>query len=164
MFVYQKNPVAIELFSHVKTFFYSKLFGKLLTTWLKAINKHASCKNSYFFFCNISMHLSTLLPRALRRSQVQSACPIDLYFLRIPVNKGTTRGWLNTVIFMKLSIRASTLFLCVCSLERNVIKVYWMFLWEFNGWCQHPAKGMFTWRWGTPNRWGNMWRVTPPIM
>ena len=26
MFVYQKNPVGIELFSHVKTFFYSKQF------------------------------------------------------------------------------------------------------------------------------------------
>ena len=47
------------------------------------------------FLCNISMHLSTLLPRAPRRSQVQSACPIDLYFLRIPVNKGTNSriGW-----------------------------------------------------------------------
>ena len=28
----QKNPVGIELFSHVKTFFYSKQFAKLLTT------------------------------------------------------------------------------------------------------------------------------------
>ena len=26
------NPVGIELFSHVKTFFYSKKFAKLLTT------------------------------------------------------------------------------------------------------------------------------------
>ena len=33
----QKNPVGIELFSHVKTFFYSKQFAKLLTTWLKTI-------------------------------------------------------------------------------------------------------------------------------
>ena len=24
------------------------------------------------------------------------------------------------------------------------------------------SKGLFTWRWGTPDRWGNMWRVTPP--
>ena len=22
----------------------------------------------------------------------------------------------------------------------------------------------FTWRWGTPDGWGNMWQVTPPIM
>ena len=28
----KKNPVGIELFSHVKTFFYSKQFAKLLTT------------------------------------------------------------------------------------------------------------------------------------
>ena len=21
---------------------------------------------------------------------------------------------------------------------------------------------LFTWRWGTPDRWGNMWQVTPP--
>ena len=26
-----------------------------------------------------------------------------------------------------------------------------------------PFKGLFTWRWGTPDRWGNMCRVTPPI-
>ena len=32
MFVYKKNPVGIELFSHVKTLFYSKQFAKLLTT------------------------------------------------------------------------------------------------------------------------------------
>ena len=31
----KKNPVGIELFSHVKTFFYSKQFAKLLTTRLK---------------------------------------------------------------------------------------------------------------------------------
>ena len=31
----QKNPVGIEFFSHVKTFFYSKQFAKQLTTWLK---------------------------------------------------------------------------------------------------------------------------------
>ena len=24
------------------------------------------------------------------------------------------------------------------------------------------AMGLFTWRWGTPGRWGNMWQVTPP--
>ena len=24
------------------------------------------------------------------------------------------------------------------------------------------SKGLFTWRWWTPERWGNMWRVTPP--
>ena len=33
----RKNPLEIELFSHVKTFFYSKQCAKLLTTWLKAI-------------------------------------------------------------------------------------------------------------------------------
>ena len=37
MFVYKKNPVGIELFSHVKTLFYSKQFAKLLTRWLKTI-------------------------------------------------------------------------------------------------------------------------------
>ena len=25
-------------------------------------------------------------------------------------------------------------------------------------------KYLFTWRWGTPDMWGNMQRVTPPIM
>ena len=25
-------------------------------------------------------------------------------------------------------------------------------------------QGLFTWRWGTPGRWGKVWRVTPPIM
>ena len=46
---------------------------------------------------------------------------------RIPVNKGTNSrvGWTNTVICMKLSIRVSTSFLYVCSLERNSGKVYW---------------------------------------
>ena len=33
----QKNPVGIELFSHVKTFFYSKQCAKLQTTWLKTM-------------------------------------------------------------------------------------------------------------------------------
>ena len=37
MFVYKKNPVGFELHSHVKTFYYSKKFAKLLTTWLKTI-------------------------------------------------------------------------------------------------------------------------------
>ena len=37
MFVYKNNPVEIDLFSHVKTFFCSKQFAKLLTTWLKTI-------------------------------------------------------------------------------------------------------------------------------
>ena len=31
-FVYKTNPVGIEIFSHAKTFFYSKQFAKLLTT------------------------------------------------------------------------------------------------------------------------------------
>ena len=31
MFEYKKNPLGFELFSHVKTFFYSKQFAKLLT-------------------------------------------------------------------------------------------------------------------------------------
>ena len=26
------------------------------------------------------------------------------------------------------------------------------------------AKGLFTWRWRTRDRCGNMWRVTPPVM
>jgi len=37
MFVYKKSLEGIELFSHVKTFFYSRQFAKLLTTWLKTI-------------------------------------------------------------------------------------------------------------------------------
>ena len=37
MFVYKKNPVGLELYSHVTTFYYSKQFAKLLTTWLKTI-------------------------------------------------------------------------------------------------------------------------------
>ena len=37
MFVYKKHRVEIELFSHVKAFFYSKQFAELLTTWLKTI-------------------------------------------------------------------------------------------------------------------------------
>ena len=37
MFVHKKNPVGIELFSHVKAFFYSKQFAKLLSTWLDTI-------------------------------------------------------------------------------------------------------------------------------
>ena len=37
MFVYKKNPVGIELFSHVKTFFYFMQFAELLTTWLKTM-------------------------------------------------------------------------------------------------------------------------------
>ena len=26
------------------------------------------------------------------------------------------------------------------------------------------TKGLFSWRWKTADRWGNMWLVTPPIM
>ena len=37
MFVYKKNPVGLELYSHVTTFYYAKKNGKLLTTWLKTI-------------------------------------------------------------------------------------------------------------------------------
>ena len=37
MFVYKKNPVGFELYSHVKTFYYSQKFAKLLTTLLKTI-------------------------------------------------------------------------------------------------------------------------------
>ena len=37
MFVYKKNPVGIELFSHVKTFFYSEQFDDHVTeNYLKA--------------------------------------------------------------------------------------------------------------------------------
>ena len=42
MFVYQNYPVGIELFLHVKPFFYSnnyKQFAKLLTKWAKTIYK-----------------------------------------------------------------------------------------------------------------------------
>ena len=35
--MYKKHRVGIELFSHVKAFFYSKQFAELLTTWLKTI-------------------------------------------------------------------------------------------------------------------------------
>ena len=28
----------------------------------------------------------------------------------------------------------------------------------------HFSKGLFTWSWGTPGRWGNMWQATPPNM
>ena len=38
----KKNPVRSELFSHVKTFFYSKQFAMLLTTWLKTIYRKSS--------------------------------------------------------------------------------------------------------------------------
>ena len=32
--------------------------------------------------------------------------------------------------------------------------------------CVHMQvnKGLFTWRWGTPGKWGKIWRITPPIM
>ena len=30
--------------------------------------------------------------------------------------------------------------------------------------CLKDPKGLFTWRWGTPDRLGNMRPVTPPIM
>ena len=46
MFVYKKNPAGIKLFSHVKTFFYSKQIAKLLTTCLKTIyTKTRQCSN-----------------------------------------------------------------------------------------------------------------------
>ena len=49
---------------------------------------------------------------------------------RIYVNKGTNLklGWTNTMICMKLSTRASTSFLCVCSPEQNAGKVYWQLI------------------------------------
>ena len=50
MFVYKKNPVGIELFSHVKTFFYSKQFAKLLTTWLKTIYWKSSALCIFWHF------------------------------------------------------------------------------------------------------------------
>ena len=31
-------------------------------------------------------------------------------------------------------------------------------------WSHTKIKGLFKWRWGTPDRWGNIWRVTSPIM
>ena len=36
----------------------------------------------------------------------------------------------------------------------------------FHNLCVHVQvnKGLFTWSWGTPVRWGYIWRVTPPIM
>ena len=49
MFLYKKSPVGIELFSHVKTFFYSKQFAKLLTTWLKTI--YSFDVNEFIFHC-----------------------------------------------------------------------------------------------------------------
>ena len=48
MFVYKKDPVGIELFSRVKTFFYSKQRAKLLTTWLKTI--YCSNASGYIWF------------------------------------------------------------------------------------------------------------------
>ena len=56
--VQKKNPVGIELFSHVKTFFYSKQFAKLLTTWLKTIYRFDKQNNNfarapYFYQCKL---------------------------------------------------------------------------------------------------------------
>ena len=44
----KKNPVGVELFSHVKTFFYSKQFVQLLTTWLKTIYNKITAINHVF--------------------------------------------------------------------------------------------------------------------
>ena len=49
----QKNPVGFELW-HVKTFFYSKQFAKLLTTWLKTIYSSLQGGNK-----NANMHTFT---------------------------------------------------------------------------------------------------------
>ena len=45
MFVYKKKSVGIGLFSHVKTFFHSKQFANLLTTWLKTIYRSWATTN-----------------------------------------------------------------------------------------------------------------------
>jgi len=37
MLVFQTNPVGVELFSYVNTFFYSKKFAWLLATWVKTL-------------------------------------------------------------------------------------------------------------------------------
>ena len=37
MLVYQDNPVWIELFSYVKTFFCSNELAKMLATWVKTL-------------------------------------------------------------------------------------------------------------------------------
>ena len=50
MFVYKKNPVGIELFSHVKTFFYSKQYAKLLTMWLQTIYRKSSALSIFLQF------------------------------------------------------------------------------------------------------------------
>ena len=52
MFVYQKNLVGNKLFSHVKTFFYSKQFAKLLTMRLKTIYRVSTAVEFMFLGIN----------------------------------------------------------------------------------------------------------------
>ena len=63
MFVYKKNPVGIELFSHVKTFFYSKQFAKLLTARVKTIYREVA---RFGFWAHVNVQPS------LRRIKVMS--------------------------------------------------------------------------------------------
>ena len=63
MFVYKKKFCAIELFSHVKTFFYSKQFVKLLTTRVKTIYREVS---RFEFWAHVKVQPS------LRRIKVMS--------------------------------------------------------------------------------------------
>ena len=65
---------------------------------------------------------------------------------RIPVNKGTNSrlGWTKYSNCMKLSTRASSSFLYVCSLERNAGKVYLVCLFNLYSLLKMFPKNHFT--------------------
>ena len=75
MFVYKKNPVGIELFSHVKTFFYSKQFVKLLTTRVKTIYREVA---RFGFWAHVNVQPSRRRIKVMSKVWAPTLLPCNL--------------------------------------------------------------------------------------
>ena len=101
IFVLQKYPVGIELFSHVKTFFYSKQFATLLTKWAKTIYKLSWFENL------MQKHLPLFgCPRKI--SIPHSFCKWPLYTRQTTKLKKTCAILKNMKTYMWLSVKLNS--------------------------------------------------------
>ena len=64
---------------------------------------------------------------------------------------------------MQFQLAVSNWFRFRSAREHNSLNLIRL-VWSAESERRTGPKGLFTWRWGTPDRWSDMRRVTPPIM
>ena len=64
---------------------------------------------------------------------------------------------------MQFQLAVSNWFRFRSAREHNSLNLIRL-VWSVESERRTGPKGLFTWRWGTPDRWSDMRRVTPPIM